>query len=66
MVNAAWSVFYGSARIRVDMLRLLNLYRAGKLKLDELVTQTYTLDQVNEAFAEMEAGRNIRGVILFD
>ena len=48
------------------MPRFLGLYREGKLKLDELVTQTYTLDRVNEAFADMEAGRNIRGLILFD
>jgi S-(hydroxymethyl)glutathione dehydrogenase/alcohol dehydrogenase len=58
--------YYGSSPMRVDMPRLLDLYRAGRLKLDELVTRTYSLDQVNEAFADMEAGRNIRGVILFD
>lgn len=44
---------------------LLNLYRAGRLKLDELVTKTYTLDQINEAFDDMRAGRKIRGVIKF-
>jgi S-(hydroxymethyl)glutathione dehydrogenase/alcohol dehydrogenase len=58
--------FYGSAQMRVDMPRLLNLYRAGKLKLDELATKTYSIDQVNEAFDDMKAGLNIRGVILFD
>ena len=58
--------FFGSAQTHVDMPRFLGLYREGKLKLDELVTQTYTLDRVNEAFADMEAGRNIRGLILFD
>lgn len=57
---------YGSSQMRVDMLRLLELYRIGKLKLDELVTKTYTLDGVNEAFADMEAGLNIRGVILYE
>lgn len=57
---------YGSARMRVDMPRLLDLYRVGKLKLDELITRTYTLDQVNEAFRDMEDGLNIRGVIVYD
>jgi len=57
---------YGSARMRVDMPRLLHLYRDGRLKLDELVTRTYTIDQVNDAFADMEAGLNVRGVILFE
>ena len=39
--------------------------RAGKLKLDELVTRRYALAQVNEAFADMVAGVNARGVIVF-
>jgi S-(hydroxymethyl)glutathione dehydrogenase/alcohol dehydrogenase len=57
---------YGSARMRVDMPRILSLYRAGKLKLDELVTRTYTLNQANDALADLREGRNARGVILFD
>lgn len=56
---------YGSSRMRVDMPRLLEFYRVGKLKLDELITKTYTLEQVNEAFADMQDGLNIRGVILY-
>lgn len=58
--------FYGSAVPRVDMPKLLKLYDEGKLKLDELITQNYRLEQVNEAFADLEAGKNARGVILFD
>jgi S-(hydroxymethyl)glutathione dehydrogenase/alcohol dehydrogenase len=58
--------FYGSSRPHEDMPMLLNLYDEGKLKLDELITRTYRLDQINEAFADMEAGRNARGVILFE
>ncbi len=42
------------------------MYGAGKLKLDELVTRTYTLDQINDAYADMVAGKNIRGVIEFE
>ncbi|GIX06542.1 MAG: alcohol dehydrogenase [Candidatus Poribacteria bacterium] len=57
---------YGSARMRVDMLRYLQLYFQGQLLLDELVSRTYTLDQVNEAFDDLRAGRNIRGVVVFE
>jgi S-(hydroxymethyl)glutathione dehydrogenase / alcohol dehydrogenase len=42
---------------------LLNLYRDGVLKLDEMITETYRLDQVNEGYADMAAGRVVRGVI---
>jgi S-(hydroxymethyl)glutathione dehydrogenase / alcohol dehydrogenase len=45
--------------------QLLALYRKGDLLLDELVTRTYTLEQINEGYADMAAGRNIRGVITF-
>ena len=57
--------FYGSARPRVDMLRLLDLYGQGRLKLDELVARTYRLDQINEAYAALQAGAVARGVIVF-
>lgn len=56
---------YGDAQPRNDIPAMLAMYHAGKLKLDELVTRTYTLDQVNEAYADMIAGKNIRGVIEF-
>lgn len=56
---------YGDSQPRNDILDMLALYHAKKLKLDELVTRTYTLDQVNEAYADMIEGRNIRGVIEF-
>ena len=56
---------YGDSQPRYDIPNLLKMYHAGKVKLDELVTRTYTLDQVNEAYADMLAGKNIRGVIEF-
>lgn len=56
--------WYGGADVRRDLPRLLELYRAGRLKLDELVTRTYRLDEINEAFADM--GRTLgRGLVLF-
>ena len=57
--------YFGSARPREDFPKLIDMYRAGKLKLDELITQTYTIDQAPQAFEDMVAGRNARGVILF-
>jgi len=57
---------YGSARVKIDMPRLLDLYRKGRLKLDELVSKTWRLDQINEAFEEMESGHGLRGLILLD
>jgi S-(hydroxymethyl)glutathione dehydrogenase/alcohol dehydrogenase len=57
--------WYGGANVHLEIPRLLALYRAGKLKLDELVTRRYALTQVNEAFADMTAGVNARGVIVF-
>ncbi|MCB0109041.1 MAG: zinc-binding dehydrogenase, partial [Caldilineaceae bacterium] len=58
--------YYGSCNPREDMPKLLALYDEGKLKLDELISQTYRLDQINQAFADLESGQNARGVILFD
>jgi len=58
--------FFGSAQSRVDMPRILHLYREGRVMLDELVTRTYRLEEVNQAFGDLEAGRNLRGVIVFD
>ena len=57
--------WYGSGNPHLDIPRLIALYRAGKLKLDELVTRTYKLDEVNQAFDDMTRGVNARGVILF-
>jgi S-(hydroxymethyl)glutathione dehydrogenase/alcohol dehydrogenase len=57
--------WYGGARVHRDLPRLLSLHKAGKLKLDELVTRTYRLEEVNQAFADMQSGMNARGVITF-
>jgi S-(hydroxymethyl)glutathione dehydrogenase/alcohol dehydrogenase len=57
--------WYGGAHVHRDLPRLLSLYREGKLKLDELVTRTYRLDEINQAFADMASGVNARGVIRF-
>ena len=46
--------------------RLLDLYRAGQLKLDELITTRYRLDDVNQGYRDMLDGRNIRGLMIHD
>ena len=56
---------YGSTRPRYDMPRLIDLYMAGKLKLDELVSRTYPLDGINDAFEAMKNGEVARSVIVF-
>jgi S-(hydroxymethyl)glutathione dehydrogenase/alcohol dehydrogenase len=55
---------FGSLNPRADIPMLLGLYRSGQLKLDELITKTYTLDQINEGYQAMRDGVNIRGVIV--
>jgi S-(hydroxymethyl)glutathione dehydrogenase/alcohol dehydrogenase len=58
--------YYGSARPAQDFPRLIGLYRGGRLKLDELITRTYSIDEAPQAFADLAAGREGRGVIIFD
>jgi S-(hydroxymethyl)glutathione dehydrogenase/alcohol dehydrogenase len=55
---------YGSARPAIDFPRLLSLYKHHRLKLDELVTATYSIDEINRAFEDMQKGVNARGVIV--
>ena len=56
---------FGSSDPRADIPRFLELHRSGKLKLKELVTRTYSLDEVNAGYDDMRNGRNLRGVITF-
>jgi len=43
---------------------MVELYRSGDLKLDELITTTYTLDQINQGYQDLLDGKNVRGVIV--
>jgi len=56
--------YYGSARPQHDVPRLIGLYPAGRLKLDELITRRYSIDEAPRAFADLEQGEARRGVIL--
>ena len=57
---------FGNSNPTYDIPKMLELYRQGTLHLDELITRTYTLDQVNEGYDDLIAGKNIRGVIIHD
>jgi S-(hydroxymethyl)glutathione dehydrogenase/alcohol dehydrogenase len=58
--------YYGSANIKRDFPRLLNLWRAGKLDLEGMITKRIELEGINDAFTAMQAGDVIRQVVLFD
>jgi Zn-dependent alcohol dehydrogenase len=58
-------VVMGLTRPLIDIDQMLALYRAGRLPLDELVTRTYKLDDINVGYADMHRGVNLRGVIAF-
>ncbi|MFC4946118.1 NDMA-dependent alcohol dehydrogenase [Pseudonocardia sp. GCM10023141] len=57
---------FGASNPNWDILRQLQLYREGVLKLDELVTKTYKLDDIGQGYQDMHDGKNIRGVIKYD
>ncbi|MGR3983658.1 MAG: Zn-dependent alcohol dehydrogenase [Gammaproteobacteria bacterium] len=56
----------GSTRLRIDIPKLLALYRAGRLKLDELISNRYPLEEINRGIEDMRAGRGLRNVIVFE
>ncbi|MBL7489534.1 NDMA-dependent alcohol dehydrogenase [Frankia sp. AgB1.9] len=57
---------FGACNARSDLPTLFRLYRSGQLKLDELITHRYPLEEINTGYEDMLAGRNIRGVIVHD
>jgi NDMA-dependent alcohol dehydrogenase len=57
---------FGDCNPAWDITRMLDLYRAGKLKLDELVTKQYSLADINQGYDDLEAGKNIRGVVIHE
>ena len=57
---------FGSANPRQAIPELLELYAMGQLDLDGLVTRTYPLEGINDGYDDMRAGRNIRGILVFD
>ncbi|MFQ5576369.1 MAG: Zn-dependent alcohol dehydrogenase [Anaerolineae bacterium] len=66
MQKAVMGTLYGTSNAPAEIPKLLRMYRQRRLKLDELVTKTYTLDEINQGYTDMVAGKNLRGVVLFD
>jgi alcohol dehydrogenase/S-(hydroxymethyl)glutathione dehydrogenase/alcohol dehydrogenase len=64
--KAIMGAVYGFISPRLQIPELLALYRKGTLRLRELITQTYRLDEINKGYSDLEAGRNLRGVVVFD
>ena len=55
----------GRTKTRVDIPNIMELYKAGRLKLDELISNKYPLEKINEAMKEVEEGKVLRNVITF-
>jgi S-(hydroxymethyl)glutathione dehydrogenase/alcohol dehydrogenase len=56
---------FGASSPSKEIPALLDLYRLGRLKLDEMITQRYTLETLNDGFEDMRSGRNLRGVVAY-
>ena len=56
---------YGSARPHIDFPRLIDLYRSGQLRLDELITRSFPVEEVNSAFDVLSKGEVARSVLTF-
>lgn len=57
---------FGGGNSHVETPRLTGLYKAGLLQVDEMVTATYRLEDINQGYQDMLDGKNIRGVVTFD
>jgi S-(hydroxymethyl)glutathione dehydrogenase/alcohol dehydrogenase len=55
---------YGMMSPAKDVPRLVEMWRSGALKLSEMVSNTYGLDDINQGYADMHAGLNIRGLVV--
>jgi len=58
--------YMGSTQLQTDVTRLVRLYKAGILKLDEMITHRFPLEKINEAIDEVEKGKALRNVIMFE
>ena len=59
------AAIYGMMSRAAGVPRLLSLWRAGRLRLEEAITWTYLLEDINEGYADLKAGRIIRGVVRY-
>jgi S-(hydroxymethyl)glutathione dehydrogenase/alcohol dehydrogenase len=56
--------YYGAGDARVQLATILKLYKGGRIKLDELITKRYSLEEINTGFADLSSGKNARGVVI--
>ena len=61
--NRLQGALFGASSQTRDIPWLLDMYRSGQLRLDEVITTRYCLDDINIGYADMHAGVNIRGII---
>ena len=64
--KAVMGAVYGFMSPRLQIPELLQLHRKGDLKLSELITRRYALAEINQGYADLEAGKNLRGMVVFD
>jgi NDMA-dependent alcohol dehydrogenase len=57
---------FGASNPTIDIPRQVRMYQTGQLKLDELITHRYRLDDINQGYDDLFAGRNIRGVVVHE
>ena len=57
---------FGDCNPTADIPKILGLYQSGVIKLDEIITRTYRLDEVNEGYDDLMNGKNVRGVIVHE
>ena len=65
-VTGSFWIKEGSNQFRTDVPRYIELYKQGRLKLDELMSNRIALDDVNEGFEALGRGEVTRNVIVFD
>ena len=65
MEKSILGCYYGSDDIRIELKTLLDLYKNGRLKIDELITSRYSLEEINTGFKDLESGKNARGVVIY-
>jgi S-(hydroxymethyl)glutathione dehydrogenase/alcohol dehydrogenase len=65
MEKSILGCYYGSGDSRVDLITLLELYKTGRIRLDQLITQRYRLEEINTGFKDLETGKNVRGVVIY-
>ena len=65
MEKSVSGCYYGSGNLRSDLPVSLDLCQIGRLPVEKMITRRYRLEEIHQGFADMEAGKNTRGVIIY-